>query len=118
MAIVLSEERRSPVKSALEDAEEIALSAVTFAEALIVSGRRSVAAEMAELIEGLACEIVPVGEAESKRAAHVYARWGKGIDAAGLNFADYFAYALAQERDSPLLFVGDDFARTDVKRLL
>jgi ribonuclease VapC len=45
--------------------------------------------------------------------AHV--RWGKGGHPAGLNFGDCFAYALAQELDCPLLYVGDDFARTDVK---
>ena len=30
------------------------------------------------------------------------------------NFGDCFAYALAKERREPLLFKGDDFARTDV----
>ena len=44
-----------------------------------------------------------------------YARWGKGFHPAGLNFGDCFAYALARERGATLLFVGDDFSRTDVK---
>jgi ribonuclease VapC len=33
---------------------------------------------------------------------------------AGLNFGDCFAYALARQLGCPLLFVGEDFARTDV----
>ena len=33
---------------------------------------------------------------------------------AGLNFGDCFAYALAMDSGRPLLFVGRDFARTDV----
>jgi ribonuclease VapC len=33
-----------------------------------------------------------------------------------LNFGDCFAYALARELNVPLLFKGDDFARTDVER--
>ncbi len=40
---------------------------------------------------------------------------GKGRHPAGLNLGDCFAYALAKARNEPLLFKGDDFARTDVK---
>ncbi len=43
-------------------------------------------------------------------------RWGKGGHPAGLNFGDCFAYGLASEMRCPLLFVGDDFAKTDVVR--
>ena len=35
-----------------------------------------------------------------------------------LNFGDCFAYALAIERDEPLLFKGDDFSHTDVRSAL
>jgi ribonuclease VapC len=31
-----------------------------------------------------------------------------------LNFGDCFAYALAAERRCPLLYVGNDFAQTDI----
>jgi ribonuclease VapC len=31
-----------------------------------------------------------------------------------LNLGDCFAYALAKSLDAPLLFKGDDFARTDI----
>jgi len=34
---------------------------------------------------------------------------------ASLNFGDCFAYALARVLNAPLLFVGDDFARTDLR---
>ena len=43
-----------------------------------------------------------------------YDQWGKGVHPAGLNFGDCFAYALAKMRGSPLLFVGNDFIKTDV----
>jgi ribonuclease VapC len=39
---------------------------------------------------------------------------GEGIHPAGLNFGDCFAYALAKEFDCALLYVGNDFARTDI----
>ena len=32
-----------------------------------------------------------------------------------LNFGDAFSYALAKSLDAPLLFVGDDFTKTDVR---
>ena len=47
-----------------------------------------------------------------------YRRWGKGIHPAGLNLGDCAAYALAKSLDAPLLFKGDDFAKTDVRRAL
>jgi len=43
-----------------------------------------------------------------------FLRYGKGRHPAGLNLADCFSYALAKTRKVPLLFKGDDFARTDV----
>ena len=51
------------------------------------------------------------------RAAHV--RFGKGTGhPAQLNFGDCFAYALAKAMDVPLLYKGDDFARTDIRSAL
>lgn len=38
-----------------------------------------------------------------------------GRHEAALNFGDCFSYALAVARGEPLLFVGDDFAKTDVE---
>ena len=42
-------------------------------------------------------------------------RFGRGRHPAVLNFGDCFAYALARVLNAPLLFVGDDFARTDLQ---
>jgi ribonuclease VapC len=36
------------------------------------------------------------------------------MNAAGLNYGDCFSYALAKDSGEPLLFKGDDFAKTDV----
>lgn len=53
----------------------------------------------------------------SRNIGRIYARWGKGMHPAGLNFGDCFGYALAQERGYPPLRIGDDFARTDIPAL-
>jgi ribonuclease VapC len=52
----------------------------------------------------------------ASRAAH--GRFGRGNHAAGLNFGDCVAYALAKERDLSLLFKNDDFALTDLRPAL
>ena len=52
-------------------------------------------------------------------AREAYQRFGRGRGhAAKLNFGDCFAYALAKEFNEPLLFIGQDFIHTDVRRVL
>ncbi|HZZ89315.1 MAG TPA: type II toxin-antitoxin system VapC family toxin [Caulobacteraceae bacterium] len=54
----------------------------------------------------------------SEGALAAYLVYGRGFDRARLNLADCFAYALAKRLDAPLLYKGDDFPFTDVKRAL
>jgi ribonuclease VapC len=49
-------------------------------------------------------------------AEEAYRTYRQG--AHGLNYGDCFSYALAKSRDLPLLFKGEDFAATDVKRAI
>ena len=98
----------------LEASELVAISAGTLAEALLVAARRNKFSGMQQLIEGIGLEVVDVTEERSRLVADAYRRWGKGFHPASLNFGDCFAYALAAERGCPLLYVGDDFARTDI----
>ncbi len=118
MAIVLGETEAHACIAALETEDEILISAGTIAEALIVAARRDVGQEMASLIDGLGFNAVAVTPAAARRIALAYQRWGKGAHTAGLNFGDCFAYEVAKEHDCPLLFVGDDFAKTDIKGVL
>lgn len=61
-------------------------------------------------------ELRPVDEAQARLALEARIRYGRGMGHGGtLNYGDTFAYALAKSLDAPLLFVGDDFAKTDVK---
>lgn len=118
MAVVLGEADADRVSAVLESADAIAISATTIAECLIVAAMRNVGPEMQRLIDELGFEAAPVTEAFAGRVARAYARWGKGVHPAGLNFGDCFAYALAEERACPLLYVGGDFARTDIAAAL
>ena len=115
MAIVLGEPAAAACIEALESTDDAILSAGTLAEALIVAGRRGVGAEMEQLIDGLGFTFVDVTPAVSRRVAEAYDRWGKGVHPAGLNLGDCFAYVAAKDSGRKLLFVGDDFSRTDIE---
>ena len=118
MAIVLNEAEADACSSVLEAEDELLISAGTVAEALVVAARRNVGDEMARLIGGLGFEVVTVTSASARRIAQVYEQWGKGVHPAALNFGDCFAYEVAKEHGCRLLYVGDDFKRTDVENAL
>jgi len=118
MAIVLGEAAADSCIEILEAEPAVLISAGTMAEALIVAARRNVAGEMAKLVDGLGFDVVTVTSASARRIAAAYERWGKGVHPAGLNFGDCFAYEVAKEHDCRLLFVGNDFSKTDVESVL
>ncbi|HXW22539.1 MAG TPA: type II toxin-antitoxin system VapC family toxin [Rhodomicrobium sp.] len=114
MAILLSEPEGDACAAVLEAEPHVLISAGTMAEALIVAARRNLRDEMQTLFEDLAFEVVSVTPAAARRIAAAYERWGKGVHPAGLNFGDCFAYETAKEHECPLLYIGDDFAQTDI----
>lgn len=118
MAIVLNEPEAEACIAALEAQETLLISAGTVAEVLIVSARWQVGEEVAKLIDGLGFDIVAVTPAAARRIANAYERWGKGVHLASLNFGDCFSYEVAKEHDCRLLYVGNDFSRTDIEGVL
>jgi ribonuclease VapC len=118
MAIVLDEPEATACIAALAAEEDILISAGTVAEALIVSTRRNVGEEMESIIDGLGMEIVSVTPAAARRIAEAYRRWGKGVHLAALNLGDCFAYEVANEHACRLLYVGQDFSKTDITGVL
>lgn len=69
--------------------------------------------KLERLIATLGIEIAPVDAQTARLAADAFARFGKRTPAA-LNLGDCFAYALAMQRNAPLLYKGGDFGKTDV----
>jgi ribonuclease VapC len=118
MAIALDQPEAEACIAALQAEGGLLISAGTVAEVLIVAARRGVGREVARLIDGLGFEVVSVTPASARRIAKVYDEWGKGVHPAGLNFGDCFAYELAKERACRLLYVGADFAKTDIESAL
>jgi ribonuclease VapC len=118
MAIVLGEAEADACIEVLNAETEVLISAGTVAEALIVAARRNVGEEMTRLIDGLGFEVVTITPASARRIAQAYERWGKAVHPAGLNFGDCFSYELARENACRLLFVGDEFSKTDLESVL
>ncbi|MDR1990165.1 MAG: type II toxin-antitoxin system VapC family toxin [Acidobacteriaceae bacterium] len=64
-------------------------------------------------------DIAPVEHETARRALAARLTFGQGFGTrGGLNFGDCFAYALATQHAAPLLYVGNDFARTDITSAL
>jgi ribonuclease VapC len=121
MAILRKEPDAPVLGAALARATRIAISAATLVELCVVAENRAGAAVWAEveaLMADAAIEVAPFTAEQAALAREGWRRFGKGRHPAGLNLGDCFAYALAQERGEPLLFKGEDFARTDVRRAL
>jgi ribonuclease VapC len=115
MAIVLNEPEADACIAALEAEDRLLISAGTVAEALIVSARRNVGEQLARLIDGLGFEVVAITLASARRIAQAYEKWGKGMHPAALNLGDCFAYTVAKEQGCRLLYIGDDFSKTDIE---
>ena len=114
MAILSGEPQSDACIAVLAAEAHVLISAGTMAEALIVASARGFDEEMLALFDRFGCEVVSVTGPVAIKVADAYTRWGKGRHRARLNFGDCFAYALAKERDCPLLFVGRDFSGTDI----
>ena len=118
MAIALNEPRAEDCITALTAENELLISAVSLTEALIVAGQRNLAVEMAKVLDRFGFNVIPVTEATAQTIAAIYRSWGKGNHPAALNLGDCFAYQVAMEYGCPLLYVGEDFAKTDVPAAL
>ncbi len=121
LAILYREPDASRFEQAIANNPECRMSVANALEAsIVVEGRGGVAAgdELDAFLETTSIELMPVTEEYLVAARRAWRRFGKGNHPAALNFGDCFAYALAQATGEPLLFKGDDFARTDIPSAL
>jgi ribonuclease VapC len=117
IAILLGESTASGLIDAVDDSPVVLLSAAALVESGIVTLRRlgdDGEGHLERILHRLGAKVVPVSREQAEIARSAFRRFGKGRHPAGLNFGDCFSYALARALDEPLLFVGDDFSRTDV----
>ncbi|MGY5810150.1 type II toxin-antitoxin system VapC family toxin [Rhizobium sp. LEGMi198b] len=72
-------------------------------------------AEIDLWLKKIEAQIIAVDADLVDLASQAWLAYGKGRHPASLNFADCFSYALAKRADEPLLFIGGDFAQTDIE---
>ena len=121
LALLLDEPEAEDFRAAVEEDTTRLVSAATLLEtALVIEARKGERGgqELDTLIQKAEVLVVPVDAEHVFEARRAFRRFGKGRHAAGLNVGDVFAYALARTAGEPLLFKGDDFAKTDVGRVL
>ena len=119
LAILLSEAGSLDLVDQILDAEVVRVGTPTLVETAIVLGSRRgkpSAQQVEELVEELGATVVPFTAADWQVAVEAYDRFGRGRHPAGLNFGDCLAYATARTAGDALLFVGNDFSKTDIRR--
>ncbi len=119
IAILHREEEAEEFMESMADASgDLAVSAASFLEASIVvssKAERGSVRHLDALLDRFGVRIIPVSETQARLARQAWLNFGKGMGhPANLNFGDCFAYALARETGKPLLFKGNDFAKTDI----
>ncbi len=120
LAVLQDEPERRAFNEAIEAADSVAMSVASLVETSIVIEARHGAEGLRALdrfVDRAGIVIAGVDLEQGKVARDAFSRFGKGRHPAGLNFGDCFAYALAKVLGEPLLFKGEDFARTDLARV-
>ncbi len=117
IAILFDEPERRTFTLAIERDPRRLISAGNLLEcALLAEARRGESAgrELDLLLHRADVQTIPVDANQVELARSAWRHFGKGRHPAALNFGDCFAYALSAAAEEPLLFKGEDFARTDV----
>ncbi len=121
IAIYFDEAEKASFGYAIVSADGPCIGAPNFLEASMVAEARkgeTGCRELDRMVDSLGLQVVGFDSSHIQAARDAFRRYGKGRHRAALNFGDCCAYALAKSLGLPLLFKGDDFALTDLKRAL
>ncbi|WP_323718420.1 type II toxin-antitoxin system VapC family toxin [Paracoccus aminovorans] len=126
IAIMFEEPEAPDCMAALQTGASRLISAVNYVEAgTVMAGRirngdrHEAIADLDAFLADFRIAIASMDESLARAAMRARLDYGKGFGTrGGLNFGDCFAYALAKRHSAPLLYVGDDFALTDVQSAL
>lgn len=126
IAIMFEELEASDCMFALQGDHSRLISAVNYVEAgTVMAGRikdgdrHEAIADLDAFLSDFCITIAPTDADLARAAMKARLDYGKGFGTrGGLNFGDCFAYALAKRHLATLLYVGDDFALTDIQSAL
>jgi len=117
VAVICREPGYRELLTTISASNVVAVTAPTAFEAsmvLTVKLGRDGLAVVNELLRESGAIVSPFTQDHASVAFGAYLRFGKGRHRAALNFGDCLSYAAAKLSGQPLLFVGDDFTKTDV----
>ncbi|MBW6456505.1 MAG: type II toxin-antitoxin system VapC family toxin [Trueperaceae bacterium] len=118
VAILRREQDADRLLDALAAVPSCHVSAGTLLEAMVVMRARhgdEGVRDLRLLLQAANARVEPFDEEQAEVGMAAFERFGKGRHPAALNLGDLFAYALATHEGLPLLYVGEDFAQTDVR---
>lgn len=118
VAIFFKEPGYETLTRKLSKASEVGIGGPTLVECGIVLTARfgyDARGLLTRFVEEANITIVPFTEVHFGMAVGAWLKYGKGRHPAGLNFGDCLSYAVAKLAGMPLLFVGDDFLKTDLR---
>jgi len=117
VAVVLGEKEAESLAHRLDRAEHVSIGAPTLVEATVVLvGRFGMPGHtaLAAFLQEREVTTVPFDDQHWYAAEEAFICFGKGRHPASLNLGDCMSYATARIAKEPLLFTGNDFARTDI----
>ena len=116
-ALLFGETGSEKIEQMLTSAPCVMTAATRVELGMVVESRAGAAGTqlLEELLARVEMQIAPVDTLLANEALVCWRRFGKGRHSASLNFGDTFSYALAKQMGLPLLYVGKDFAQTDVE---
>lgn len=126
IAILFDEPEGLDCMTALQKDASRLISAVNYVETgTVMAGRirsgdrREAMTDLDAFLTDFRIDIAPVDGRMARAAMKARIDYGQGFGTrGGLNFGDCFAYALAKQHSAALLYVGNDFALTDVQSAL
>ncbi len=101
----------------IDEAAAVVIGVPTALETAMVLSRRrrrDVRLWLSGFLRSVDAEVVPFTEEHLDAAIDAFVRFGRGRHRAALNFGDCMSYAIAKVAGMPLLYVGNDFAQTDI----
>lgn len=117
VAIALREPGYEKLVEKLPTADAVGIGAPTLTEAgMVLSSRLGVEQQalLDRFLRDYQVTELAFCDQHWREALEAFRRFGKGRHPAALNFGACMSYAMARLADHPLLFVGDDFFKTDI----
>ena len=118
VAVLQEELGHEELEQKMRGADVLGIGTPTLVETGVVvlraSGERGRAA-LSRFLLHLGVVVIPFEQSHWEAAVDGFVRFGKGRHPAALNYGDCMTYATARIAEKPLLFIGNDFAQTDVE---